>query len=241
MYHGWFPLYAIALSQWLFGVTPDLVDGAREVRHDEAEMYRRTWVPRVPSVVFAGVFLIMMYLTAKAMAGEASGWAALVFATFGEQLTWFGYQARYYSATLAVDAICAWCLWRCLCDGRWRHILGLAFALTLLFYTHILSCIAVLSTAVCLLPMARRHAGLTAKVITAAAIFSVCTVPWIWLSGLATHVSHLPKARDLLSWPDDFQSFLWDRKEAVATACYQRRIRAARAVARINWERGNLS
>jgi hypothetical protein len=224
VYHGWLPLYAIALSQWLFGIEPDLVDERLAVRHDDAEMRRRTWVPRIPSIVFSCVFLGMMYLTARAIAGDAAGWAALVFSALNERLIWFGSQARYYAATLAFDAVGAWTLWRCIVNGRWRDFLIFAASLVLLFFTHSLSCMALIATALCMLPFMWRHDRFIAKVGSSVLLFAAGTLPWVWLSGLASHADLLPKARELVTWPDDVIYFLSRRPESVlflvASAAY---------------------
>jgi hypothetical protein len=221
VYHAWLPLYSIALSQWLFGIEPDQADAPIEIRDDYAEMLRRTWAPRIPSVVYSGLFVWMMYLTARTIAGEPAGWAALVFSAFSERLVWFGSQARYYSATLAMDALCAWALWQCIARGRWRDFVIFAVALVLLFYTHTLSCAAVIVTAFCVLPLMWRHDAVMRKAALAGGIFAAITGPWIWLSGLANHTDRLPKSRELLVWPDDVLEFLSHRPESVAllTAC----------------------
>jgi hypothetical protein len=216
VYHGWLPLYSIALAEWMFGVTPDHAGQPLVVRYNEQQMLRRTWVPRLPAVVFSGIFLAAMYFGGRAIGGEAAGWAALAFAVFGERLTWFGTQARYYSATLAFDATCAWSLWACIAIGRWRHFVWFAFSLVLLFFTHMLSCFAVLATALCMVPLMWRHERLLAKIATAVAIFCLFAVPWEIFSGHLTHVDNLPKARELLIWPDDYLGFLLRRKEALA-------------------------
>ena len=47
IYHGWLPLYSIALSQKLFGVRPDEPQPQPlSVRHDEREVHRRVIAAR---------------------------------------------------------------------------------------------------------------------------------------------------------------------------------------------------
>ena len=52
VYHGWLPLYAIALSQRLFGIEPDQPLDPPRVLHTVDEIAKRTVVPRIPAVVF---------------------------------------------------------------------------------------------------------------------------------------------------------------------------------------------
>jgi hypothetical protein len=216
VYHGWLPLYAIAVSQWIFGMTPDELESPPRVLHDRASLLRRTWVPRLPALLFSAVFLVLMYVTGRSMAGEAAGWAALVFTALCERIVWFGFQARYYSPTLCMDALCAWLLWRCICRGRTRDFVFFGSGLVLLFHTHSLSSMAVLLTAFAVLPLMREQAHLLAKTTWAAVVFVIGCVPWAWLSGLLQHAVRLPPARELLRWPDDVAYFTIQRLDAAA-------------------------
>lgn len=212
VYHGWLPLYSIALSEWLFGVTAD--EASSPALHDEQAMLRRTWVPRVPSLVFSFFFLLFLYLTARSMAGEAAGLAALTFAAVGDKFVWFGFQARYYSGTLCFDALCAYALWMCVREGRRRDYLLLGVATLLLFHTHVVSCLAVLATAAVLLPVLLRQERFWIHVSWAAGIFLVGTLPWAWLSGLIGHTQRVPAARELMVFPDDLIAFVRQRADA---------------------------
>jgi len=61
VYHGWLPLYAIAASFALHGIQPDQADGTRSTKHDLAEQKRRTRAARLPAVLFAAIFLVIVF------------------------------------------------------------------------------------------------------------------------------------------------------------------------------------
>ena len=58
IYHGWLPLYSMAAALRSPGIQPDIDDGRPPaVRHTSQELTRRTVVPRIPSIVFAVLFV----------------------------------------------------------------------------------------------------------------------------------------------------------------------------------------
>ncbi|MFY8215704.1 MAG: hypothetical protein ACOVMP_03800 [Chthoniobacterales bacterium] len=48
VYHGWLPIYAIAASQYLFGLRPDVSHDPPRVLHGPDQIDLRTLAPRVP-------------------------------------------------------------------------------------------------------------------------------------------------------------------------------------------------
>ncbi len=112
MYHEWLPLYSIAAAFALAGIHPDQDDGAPPtVRHGAQELTRRTVVPRIPSILFSVLFLGCAYQLGRTVSGEDTAWSMLVATAFAQPFVWFGWQARYYSATLAVTALAALTVW----------------------------------------------------------------------------------------------------------------------------------
>ena len=139
VYHGWLPLYAIAASQALFGLRADHPVDPLVVQHGADEIGLRTTAPRVPSIVFSALCMLIIYLLGRDLGGTTAGLAALTLMAFNAKTVDFGYQARYYSLTLLMTAFAAWCLLRMVRLGRWRDFLLLGLAEALLFHTHQLS------------------------------------------------------------------------------------------------------
>src|SRR5258707_12359018 len=78
VYHGWLPLYAMAGSFVLHGIQPDEADGSRSTKHDLAEQKRRTRAARMPAVLFAAIFLLVVFIGVKVLYGVRAVWPALV-------------------------------------------------------------------------------------------------------------------------------------------------------------------
>ena len=125
IYHGWLPLYSIAAAFALAGIHPDHDDGGPPaVRHGAHELVRRTVVPRIPSIVFAVLFLICTYHLGRAVSGHDTAWALLVATAFAQPFVWFGWQARYYSATLAFTALAGLAVWNLTRRGQVARFRG---------------------------------------------------------------------------------------------------------------------
>src|SRR5262249_25168796 len=123
VYHGWVPLYSMAISFKLFGIHPNVVDGNLHAKHTDQEIWLRTIAARAPAVVFGMIFLLLVFQTGKEMYGEDAGWAAFVAATFAVPIVHLARQARYYSATLTLCMACCLMVWRMKSRGRWRDFI----------------------------------------------------------------------------------------------------------------------
>ena len=99
------------------------------MRHGVPEFTRRTVVPRIPSILFAALFLIGAYGLGRAASGPDTAWALFVAAALAHPFVSFGWQARYYSATLALTALGGWMIWRYLVHARWRDAVAAGLAL----------------------------------------------------------------------------------------------------------------
>src|SRR5262245_2685134 len=127
IYHGWVPLYSMAGALALGGIAPDQPAEKPAALHTGADFVRRTVVPRLPSLAFSALFLLALYGLGLELQGRELGLAALCAGAFCEPMVWFGWQARYYSATLAFSAAAALGILRLRRGGLWNAAaLGLA-------------------------------------------------------------------------------------------------------------------
>ena len=203
IYHGWLPLYSMALSFRCFGITPDHPDAAIRVRHTLSEMQRRTAAARLPSVVFGALFMIFVFLTACEMCGPDAGWAAMLIAAIGEPFVYFAREARYHSATLAISTGCCWIIWRMYRRGGWRDFVGAGVLFVAMFHTHLISFVVVCAATCLVLPAILRHRRSIPKLLTLGAIVVAGTLPWVLLTGFLQQTGHIPPARRFLDYPAD--------------------------------------
>jgi MFS family permease len=205
IYHGWLPLYAMAGSMKAFGVTADAPAEDLLVRHSDAEIRTRVIAARLPSLVFSATFLLLLFLAGREMFGADAGLAALTAGAIGLPLVSMGYEARYYSATMALTTACCWGIWRMYKYGRWVDYLVIAGLLTLLFYTHLLAFFITGGVFAAAAGSAMRRYGRDQliKGAVAGAAVAVVVAPWLLLSGFLSQRAHLPPARDFLSFPAD--------------------------------------
>ena len=111
VYHGWLPLYAIAGSFAIHGVTPDEANGPRLVKHDLSERKRRTRAARFPAIVFGLLFLAVVFAGGRMLYGPDAAWAGLLVGSIYSYHIAISRQARYYSAEVALTTACAVSLW----------------------------------------------------------------------------------------------------------------------------------
>src|SRR5690606_25806923 len=130
VYHAWLPLYSIAGSLKVFGISPDVDDGALRMTYSDSEMSRRTIAARVPSVVFGIAFVLAVFYLGREMFSERVGWVAMVGAAVANPIVHLSRQARYYSATVLFATLCCLMAWRIYRHGRWRDfvIAGVVYA-----------------------------------------------------------------------------------------------------------------
>ncbi len=193
-YHGWLPLYSIAGSMAVFGQEPDRLAGTLVPQHGQDTVVRRTWVPRVPAVLFGLVFMVLMYMLGRSMGGPAAGWSALMYAAVAKKNVYYGSQARYYSLTLMLIAGCGWALWKIARRGRWRDYLLGGLMLVLLFHTHITSCFGMCVVGTVSLPWHRAHRRVWEKRGLLLLIVLAGTLPWVWWTGFLGHTQGIPAA-----------------------------------------------
>jgi hypothetical protein len=195
-YHGWLPLYAIAGSMSFFGQTPDHVPDALRPQHPATpyNLFWRTFVPRVPAVLFAFAFMALMYSLGRSLGGPPAGWAALVYAALAKKNVYYGSQARYYSLTLALVAACGWALWGIIRRGRWRDYLTGSSMLVLLFHTHVTSCLGMCVVGAVTMPWHRHSERVWLKRGVSVLIVMAGTLPWVWWTGFLENTRGIPAA-----------------------------------------------
>jgi hypothetical protein len=209
IYHGWFPLYTIAGSLAAFRIVPDEKTPDLQVRsHWRDELDRRTIAPRVPSVIFGGLFILAAFFAGGVLYGRDAGWIAAVAAALGESAIGVARQARYHSATLALTTLCVALLWLMLRDGRWRYHLLAALVFTLLFHTHMLAFVGACAAWLMLLPRILKRPNAVRKSLAFCGIMAVGVVPWMVLTGFLDAVGNVPRAAALMSFPSDWLFFL---------------------------------
>jgi hypothetical protein len=203
-YHGWLPLYAIALSQVLHGVHPDVATVPPRVQHEGDEIARRIRAARLPAVAFGLLFLLAMYAAGCALHGPEAGLVALLAATVSPKCVWLSQQARYYSAGLAFTALFVLAVWNAARFGRWRDSLAAAIVFVLLFHTNSLAALVALPPALLCLPAFWRHEGAPLKLMACCGVVALGLVPWMLWSGFFEHLGRVPPARATLSAADYF-------------------------------------
>jgi hypothetical protein len=213
IYHGWLPLYSIAAAYALSGIRPDQDDGGPPtVRHSSQELVRRTVVPRLPAILFALVFLSCSYHLGRTVSGYDTAWSLLMATAFAQSFVWFGWQARYYSATLAFSALSGLAVWNLTRRGRWRDSVAAGLALLLLFHTHSLSFLIVTTLLLTNVPFGSKQPRYLSKLLLTGAVVALGIVPWMYWTGFFDAAAGIPSAWPLLSFPGDFVSWFATRK-----------------------------
>jgi Dolichyl-phosphate-mannose-protein mannosyltransferase len=206
IYHGWLPLYAIAGAFRLAGVTPEAArSGTPPADGSTPELVRWTAVPRWPSIVFSGLFVLAAFGLGRRVGSTEVGWATALAAGLANIFVWFGRHARYYSATLALNAACGLAIWNACRRGRLRDYALAGLAIGLLFHTHALAAVTMAGVFVAALPLARRQPRLWLRVAVAAGVAGMLVLPWAQWSGFLGQMTHIPAARRYL----DVKALLW--------------------------------
>lgn len=211
VYHGWLPLYAIALSQWAFGMTPDSPSEPPRVLHTADEIDRRTTIPRLPALVFSFACLVVIARLGWAIGGSSCGLGVLTLMALNARTVDFGFQARYYSATLFMTALAAWFLWLAATRGKWRDYLLLGLGSALLFHTHLFSLLVFSVAALAAVPFMARRRGWWIRAGCGAALAGLLVLPWVVLSGFLETADSVPKVFHLFDGPWDALAYALDR------------------------------
>jgi 4-amino-4-deoxy-L-arabinose transferase-like glycosyltransferase len=232
IYHGWLPLYTTAFSFWLYGIEPDRAPPATPVRRSLQDLYDRTIAARTPAVFFGIVFLLAIFLTAREAYGRDAGWAAVAAATVSTSAITLARQARYYSATLAITALCALLLTRMVTRGKRRDFAFGGITLALLFHTNLLALVGVVAALASATHLLVRQHRVWTKLALVGGCFATGVLPWVLLTGFLESAARLPPARALLG-AEEISSYLQQRWPfvivAVATVVWLTSIEVFRA------------
>ncbi|CAN5421661.1 hypothetical protein BH10PLA1_BH10PLA1_06790 [soil metagenome] len=204
IYHGWLPLYSVAASFKLFGITPDTDPTNVTPLHDDEAVRLRTIAARVPAAICGLIFLILLYKAGCEMYGQDAGWAALICAAVSVPMVNIARQARYYSMTAALSAACCLAGWRMYSRGRWRDFVYAGIAFAMLFHTHLLT-FAIASAAVTMLVpvIVKTHEKAWRKLLFFAGVVTLFTLPWLLMTGFLGAAQSVPKAITTMQLPDD--------------------------------------
>lgn len=211
VYHGWLPLYSIALSQLLLGVSPDHPSPSLQPKHSTDDIFLRTFAPRLPALFFSAGYLTVIFFLVRSVAGSSAAITSLIWLSINIDAIKFGHQARYYSLTLLLSATCALAAWNLYKHGRLKHYLWLGLAEAALFHTHQLSAVVFAVTCLLLLPRIITHEQWLKKCIAAASVAALLTVPWALWSGFFTTASEVPKAYELFTNYNDWLNYFIER------------------------------
>jgi hypothetical protein len=203
VYHGWLPLYSIALSFRLFGISSSPAAMLRP-QYDEAERLRRTIAARLPSVFFGILCIIGFYLAGCRLQGRETGLVAALMATFLAVNIYDSQTARYYAATAAGVIFCIWATLAMLQSARWRDFLIGSILFSLLFYTHMVAfAAACLMWAIVMAFRANEWRAIAPKALLFVGVIAGLCTPWLIDTDYFRFSGEIPKAWKLLKLPGD--------------------------------------
>ena len=202
-YHGWLPLYAIALSFRLFGITSSPA-GMLHPQYDEAERLRRTIAARLPSVFFGLLCIVAIYLVGCRLQGRETGLVAALLTTFLAININFSQTARYYAETVTFVTFCIWATLVMRQSARWRDFLIGSILFSALFYTHLVAfAAACLMWAIVMAFRANECRAIATKALVFVGIIAGLCMPWVIVTDYLAHTGQVPKAWRLLTLPRD--------------------------------------
>ncbi len=204
VYHGWLPLYSIAAAFRVFNIGPDEM-GATRPQHGASEWRYRTWVARLPSVLFGVLSLVGLYLAGSCFHSRDAGVIAVLIGACLLLHIQFSQQARYYAATMAATSFCAWSVAQIVRRHRWiDFVLGGIF-FSLLFHCHLFSFVVAGAVLLIGLVISRpffRDKRIP-KLIAFAGVSAALCLPWVIATDLLRHSTGIPMAWRLMSLPRD--------------------------------------
>src|SRR6516164_1296552 len=202
-YHGWLPLYSIALSFRLFRIGSSPA-GMLRPQYDERQRLRRTIAARLPSVFFGMLYIVGFYLAGCRLQGRDTGLVAALLATFLAVNIYYSQTARYYAATAAGVIFCIWATLAMRQNARWRDFLIGGILFSLLFYTHLVAfAAACLMWAIVMAFRANEWRAMAPKALLFVGVIAGLCTPWLIVTDYLKHSGELPKAWKLLILPSD--------------------------------------
>jgi hypothetical protein len=141
-----------------------------------------------------------MFFAGRELFGNDAGWAALASAAVSTSAITLARQARYYSLTVALTALCCLFVCRVVKRGRWRDVWLAAALFVLLFHTNLLAFATVCAVSALAVPFLTRHERIGPKVAAFAATIAVGTIPWMLFTGFFAEATERPPAHSLLAF-----------------------------------------
>jgi hypothetical protein len=210
---GWLPLYSIAAAFAAARIQPDVNDGRPPAaRHTIQDLRRRTIVPRIPSIVFATLFLFFVFQLGRTISGGDTAWSVVVAVAFAQPLVWSGWHARDYSATLAVASLSGLAVWNLTRRGTWRDAILAGLAFVFLFHTQRLTFMILSAVLLANVPFGLNLSSWRSKLLLTGAITAAGIVPWLYWTDFLDATARTPMAWPLLAFPGDFVSWFVTRK-----------------------------
>jgi hypothetical protein len=203
VYHSWLPLYSIAFSFRLLGITAG-PSGALRPQYGSAERRWRSIAARVPSVFFGTLCILGFYLAGVRLRDRQTGLLAAFLAAFLAIHISYSQTARYYAASAAAITFCFWATLAMRQSARWRDFLFGSFLFSLLFYTHLLAfAVAFLMWAIAMATRVREWRLIGSKVVVfLLGVAGLCT-PWLIATDFLHYNSQIPRAWKRLNLPGD--------------------------------------
>ena len=180
-------------------------------------MQRRTTAARAPGVVFGLILLVAIFLAAREAYGADAGWAALAAGAVNSSAIALARQARYYSTTLAITALCALLLARMVKRGGRRDFALAGVMLALLFHTNLIALVGMATAIACCAHLLLPQPRIAEKLSLLGGIFVVGVLPWVVATGFLDSAVRLPPARALLGL-EEVLGYLSQRLPFIAVA-----------------------
>lgn len=220
VYHSWIPLYAIAATFRLAGVTAAEARRGPPMRDRDAsaeEIALWTAIPRLPSLLFSALLVIVLWRLGVEIHSEGVGFALALAGATSSFLVFAGRQARYYSASLAAETASGLAIWIAWQRGRVRDHVVAGALIGVLFHTHSVSAMAMTAVYLACLPLGRHQPRIAWRLMAAGAAAAALILPWVVWSGLLHHVGYLPPAREYMDLAKIFRSVVTTNPPILAT------------------------
>ncbi|MBV8892067.1 MAG: glycosyltransferase family 39 protein [Acidobacteria bacterium] len=203
VYHGWLPLYSIALSFKLLGISSSPAPMLRP-QYDEAQRLRRTMAARLPSVLFGMLCIVGLYLAGCRLQGRETGLIAALLATYLAVNIFDSQTARYYASTAAGVTFCMWAALTMRQSARWRDFFIGGILFSLLFYTHMVAfAAACVMWAFVIAFRANQWRVIAPKALLFVGVVAGLCTPWLIATDYFKFSAEIPKAWKMLNLPGD--------------------------------------
>lgn len=211
IYHGWLPLYLIAGSFRLAGITPPVLQPGWAIDVDRATVDRRTIAARAPAFLTALVLIPVLFSAAVHLAGMEAGLAILVLCGQSSSVLAGLIFARYYALMMLLSAIAWLTMRKVVIRGTPRDFAIHGFTLVALFYTQPLAFLTLMLLTVIGLQLRNRDPRVATRYFIMSVVVLAVTLPWLWQTGFFDMLNRVPSGLTLLRFPGDVTTYIVDR------------------------------